>query len=85
MDKTQKRWDKRKHKRIPCICGSYCIHLNRIKNRPFNRYWLECWNCHWCAKSMPTINMAIRAWNKTMKNHQKWYEEHIGDCEQEGR
>ena len=66
MDKVQKKWNKRKKKRQACPnCYSYDIHLNRSINRTFNRYWLECFSCHWCASRANTIRGAIRKWNST--------------------
>ena len=64
-DRVQRKWDRLKHKRNACVnCGSINVHLNRSMNRKFNRYWLECFNCHWCGPRGNTIRGAIRKWNK---------------------
>ena len=65
MDKIQRRWDKLKHKREVCPhCGSINSHLDRSLTRKFNRYRVECFQCHWCGKQANTIRGAIRKWNK---------------------
>lgn len=49
-----------------CICGGL-VGMNEAIGRKYKRFYIECEDCHWCSKSMPTIRMAIRAWNKDMK------------------
>ena len=64
-DRIQKKWDRLKRKRHACVnCVSINVHLNRSMNRKFNRYWLECWNCHLCSPRSNTIRGAIRKWNR---------------------
>ena len=64
-DRVQRKWDRLKHKRNACVnCGRINVHLNRSMTRRFNRYWLECFECHWCAPRANTIRGAIRKWNK---------------------
>ena len=65
VSKVQQKWDNLKDKRMSCPnCCSYNIHLNRSMCRTLNKYWLECWQCHWCSPRAITINGAIHNWNK---------------------
>lgn len=45
-------------------CHSRQTHICVIPKRTFKRYWLECWNCHWCGRRANTIRGAIRQWNR---------------------
>lgn len=74
MDKYKKHHDRihRKYVKLRptmmnCTCGGL-VGMNEIMGRTFKfkRFYIECEDCHWCSKSMPTIRMAIRAWNKDM-------------------
>ena len=62
--KIQKKWDQRKNFVMKCpICRGKNIHLCVHLHRVFNRYWLECFQCHWCGADANTIKGAIRLWN----------------------
>ena len=68
MDKIQLKWDRTKQKYDiqPCpSCDSKRIHLNHSIMKRFYepKYWLECWDCHWCGSYRRTIRGAIRHWN----------------------
>lgn len=30
----------------------------------FTRYYVECWNCHYCGKTKIGKKRAVKAWNK---------------------
>jgi hypothetical protein len=63
--KVQDKWDKIKSKRHSCPnCRSMNIHLNRSLYRRYHRYWIECFDCHWCAERANTIRGALNKWNK---------------------
>ena len=79
-NRVHKKYLRFKQMIIHCPCGG-SFGLNELHGRKWRRYFVECEECHWCSKSKPTMRMAIRAWNKDMKNHDKWYSEHVGDCD----
>lgn len=65
QERIGKRWAKLISKRKPCPdCGSYRTGLNHCLMHKFKKYFLECEDCHWCGKTMPTIRMAIWSWNR---------------------
>lgn len=64
-DRVGRRWKKLKSKVNPCpFCHSCRQWLARSLMNRIKRYHVECDVCYWCGKSMPTIRMAIRAWNR---------------------
>ena len=81
-ERIHKKYVKLRPSIMSCTCGGL-VGMNEIMGRrfKFKRFYIECEDCHWCSSSMPTIRLAIKAWNKDMKNHDKWYSEHIGDCD----
>lgn len=60
-----RRWKKLKSKVRPCpFCHYRRQWLARSLMNRIKRYHIECDVCNWCGKSMPTIRMAIREWNR---------------------
>lgn len=51
-----------------CACGSRTFLKHRILTRRWyeKQFYIECDNCHFCAKSAYTEKGAIRNWNKAM-------------------
>ena len=51
-----------------CECGSKTLLKHRILTRRWyeKQFYIECDNCHFCAKSAYTEKGAIRNWNKAM-------------------
>jgi len=41
----------------------------------FRKYNIECGNCGWCGKAMPTIRLAIDSWNNQMPTSAHLYQE----------
>jgi hypothetical protein len=83
-ERVQKRLNKLQHCICRCTCGGGLVGLNESLT-PANfrkRFFMECLECHWCGKSRATIRGAIRAWNREMRDHAKWYADHIGDVEE---
>ena len=64
-EKIGRKWAKLKPKANNCPdCNSCRTGLNdRLLHRG-KRFYLECENCHWCGRSMPTIRLAVWIWNK---------------------
>ena len=75
MSENYKRHHERIHRKYvklrptikECNCGGL-VGMNEIMGRrlKFKRFYIECEDCHWCSRSMPTIRTAIRAWKKDM-------------------
>ena len=64
-EKVGEKWIRIKGAANPCPeCNSQRIWLNDSYTYKWKRFFVECADCHWCARSMPTIRLAIRAWNK---------------------
>lgn len=63
--RVAKRWKKLKPM-VKCCpdCFETRVGLNDSIMHRRKRFYLECENCHWCGKSMPTIRLAVRSWNK---------------------
>ena len=62
--KVGKKWAKLKPKANNCPdCGSCGTGLNDRLLHKWKRFYLECENCHWCGRSMPTIRLAVWIWN----------------------
>jgi hypothetical protein len=82
-ERVQKKWDKLQPRIRRCTCGGIVgLNENLAGTSLRKRFFLECAECHWCGKSRATIRGAIRAWNREMRNHAKWYADHIGDVEE---
>lgn len=83
-ERVQKKLNKLKHRIQRCTCGCGRLGLNESLT-PANfreRFFMECLECLWCGKRRATIRGAIRAWNRDMKQHEEWYADHVGDCEE---
>ena len=64
-DRVGQKWKKLRGKVHPCPnCNSCRQWLSRSLMNRIKRYHIECDVCYWCGKSMPTIRMAIRMWNR---------------------
>ena len=64
-EKVGKKWAKLKPKANDCPdCNSCRTGLNDRLLHRWKRFYLECENCHWCGRSMPTIRLAVWIWNK---------------------
>ena len=63
--RVERKWQKLKPE---CECCPDCFEkvfgLNDSLFHRIKRFSVECENCHWVGKSMPTIKLAVRAWNK---------------------
>ena len=76
MNENYKRHHERIHRKYvklrptikDCNCGGF-VGMNEIMGLrlKFKWFYIECEDCHWCSRSMPTIRTAIRAWNKDME------------------
>ena len=63
-EKINRKWQKLKSKARPCPkCNSKKLWLNSSHVSPAKRWWVECSNCHWCARSAPFIRWSIHLWN----------------------
>ena len=49
-----------------CGCGGV-VGMNANLASRLGRFYIECDSCHWCGAHMPTVRMAIWAWNKTCR------------------
>ena len=78
-NRIHRKYVKLRPKIKDCTCGGL-VGMNEAIGRKIKRFYIECEDCHWWSKPMPTICMAIRAWNKDMTNQEKWYSEHVGDA-----
>jgi len=64
-ERIEKKWVRLKSKANNCPdCNSCRTGLNDSFLHRWNRFYLECENCHWCGRSMPTIRLAVWIWNK---------------------
>ena len=70
---TEERWALIKaYGMNPCPnCGSNRLWLNRVLTAPLGAHpkaphiwWVECGDCHWCAKRKWLARRAIKAWQK---------------------
>ena len=61
-----RKWEKLKHLANCCPdCGYYgAVGLNDRYMAWFNRFSLECEDCHYCTARANTIRGAIRKWNR---------------------
>ena len=64
-ERVGKKWAKAKPKANRCPdCNCKRVGLNDSILHRWMRFYLECENCHWCGRSMPTIRLAVWIWNK---------------------
>lgn len=63
--RVAKKWLKLKPTVNCCPdCFEKRVGLNDSLTSRIKRFSIECENCHWWGKSMPTIKLAVREWNK---------------------